>query len=409
MAGLWIGLGLLALGALLGAAGLLLVGVVWLFVWLLRSLWTRFGLRNVVYERRLSTRRATVGEEIGLELVVRNRKLLPLPWLEIEDLMSDETRIVGRTLEPSELQGVGILRTTWSLGWYQRVTRRLRISAHHRGIYHFRAARLRVADLFARNNRADEQELGLRYAVVPRSVPVRIASSARPLPGPARARRGLFEEPSRFAGVRPYMRGDSARRIHWKATARLRRPVSRRYDPGREEQLILALDVQTVAGPHWLLHYDDDLLETLCTTAMSLARSVIAGGVACGLAANGLTLRPARTLNVAPSAAPSQVARIADDLAALSPFASVPFNTLLDTIAQRAPMGVTVMALSAQDPIPFVPTLRRLAATGRAVQMVTVGADAAASAGRSRAAGVPTAVADLAPDWRTADALTLVG
>src|SRR5579884_3708600 len=48
-------------------------------------LWRRYGLRGVRYRRTFSQDRAMHGEEVTLELIVENAKLLPLPWLEVED------------------------------------------------------------------------------------------------------------------------------------------------------------------------------------------------------------------------------------------------------------------------------------------------------------------------------------
>jgi uncharacterized protein (DUF58 family) len=402
------GLLLVLAGAILGAPALIAVGVVVELVWLLRSAWTRFGFRRLTYERHLAATRAAVGEEIGLELVVRNRKLLPLPWLQIEDLLSADATVASRRLEASELPGMGILRTTWTLSWFQRVTRRMRITADRRGIYDFRGIRLRVADLFGQDVVVDERPLPLRYRVVPRSIPVRAVTPMSQLPGSARAPRGLYEEPTLFAGVRPYQPGDPPRRVHWKATARLGIPVSRRYDPGQERELLIALDAQTVPGPFWVMRYDDEVVEGLCTAAMSLGRSLIAAGVACGLAANAYSLRPGRRVFLAPSGASAQVERLADELAALSRWASLPFATLLDELGRRLPPATSILALTGREPDDFLPVLRRMMAGGRQVRLMAIGPAAATAVARARTIGLRADITQLVPDWRTADALHLV-
>jgi uncharacterized protein (DUF58 family) len=403
------GLLLIAAGAVFGAPGLVAVGTVVELVWLLRSLWTRLGLRRLSYERRLSAVRAAVGDAIELELVVRNRKLLPLPWLQVEDHVSAEANVEGRQLEAAEIPGFAVLRTTWTLGWFERVTRRLRIDADRRGIYEFRMARLRVADLFVRNSTAEERPMPLRYRVVPRSVPVRAASPISQLLGASRAPRGPFEDPALFAGVRPYQPGDPLRRIHWKATARLRRPVSRRYDPAHERELIVALDAQTLPGHFWVMHYDDDLAEGLCMVALSLARSLISAGVACGFAANAYSTGPGRMVYLAPSASSAQVARIADELAGLSRWASQPFANVLAEVGRRTPPATSVLALSARAPDDILPVLRRLRAMGRQARFAALGDAAAEMVARVRAAGVPADIVRIEPDWRTADAIELAG
>jgi len=410
MIGFGAGVFLVVLGAVIGAPGLLAVGVIVDLVWILRSAWSRFGLRGVTYERRLGSRRAIIGEQIDIDITVRNRKLLPLPWLEVEDFVSDAAAFAGRRLEPSDRPGLAVLRTTWTLSWFQRVTRRLHIAAERRGIYEFDAFRLRVADLFSSDSVSEEFPGKMRYQVVPRHVPVRTTAPLSELPGATRVRRGLFEEPALFAGVRPYQPGDPLRRIHWKATARLGRPVSRRYDPVHEQEVVIALDAQTLPGPFWMMQYDDELVESLCVTAMSLARSLIAGGVACGLAVNAYSSQTtSRWAYIAPSASTIQIERIADQLADISQWASLPYFTLLHQLGQRIPPTTSLVALSARDGEDFMLVLRRLAMAGRQVRLTTLGRHSAEAAARARATGVPATVAKLEPDWRTAIALEMVG
>lgn len=400
---------LLLVGGLLRSPALLAVGAIVGLVAVLRSMWTRFGLRELSYERRLDTPRAAVGEEIGLELIVRNRKLLPIPWLAVDDLVTRGANILGRTLEPSVHPGLLVLRTTWTLGWFQRVTRRLRIAAERRGVYEFRGVQLLVGDLFTSATVVEERELATRYRVVPRTLPVRGSANLSEVPGTARRRQGWFEEPTLYAGVRPYRAGDPLRRVHWKATARLRRPVSRRYDPGATRESLVAVDAQTVPGPFWIMRYQEDLLEGLYTAALSLARNRIEAGAACGLAANAYSRRPERTLYLAPSAAFGQVARIADALAALSPWSSLPFANLLDDLGRRLPPTTTLLALTSLPTNDVLEVLRGLQLSGRDVQLCLFGAEAAGRLAAARALTIPTSLARLDPDWRTSDALELVG
>ncbi len=400
---------LIAAGAALDAGGLVVAGVVVALVGLLRGLWIRFGLRRLSYERRLRTTRAVVGEEIVLELTVRNRKLLPIPWLAVDDMVSRAATVADHHLQPSEVPGFAFLRTTWTLGWFERATRRVRITAERRGVYEFRSVQLQVADLFARELVVEERPDVARYRVVPRCVPVRTPAAASRLPGSSRVRRGLFEDPAQYAGVRPYLPGDPQRRIHWKATGRLGRPVSRRYDPGQEREVVLALDVQTIPGPFWRMQYDEELLEELCTAAMSLARSTLDSGVACGLAANAYSLGGRRSAHLAPSAARPQAARIADELAALSSWPSLPFGALLGRLAHSVRPATIVLAISAQPPADFLPVMRRLAASGHPVRLLAVGPEGPGAVVAARGLGIPVAIGRLHPDWRTADALELAG
>ena len=72
-------------------------------------------------------------------------------------------------------RGFDVLRETWSIGWFERVTRHLQIVGTRRGTYRFISAELRVADLFASSQRIEERPITTSYRVVPRIVTVRSA------------------------------------------------------------------------------------------------------------------------------------------------------------------------------------------------------------------------------------------
>ncbi len=81
---------LAGLGALIGAAVagfsalVVLLGVA-IAAALVTKLWSYLCLKGVTGERRLSEKRVFPGDEVLLTLRVVNRKLLPLPWVEIQD------------------------------------------------------------------------------------------------------------------------------------------------------------------------------------------------------------------------------------------------------------------------------------------------------------------------------------
>ena len=58
-----------------------------------------FGLKKVSYERRFSQRSAYEGEQVNLVEVIRNRKLLPVPWIRVESRISPNLRFRGAKSE----------------------------------------------------------------------------------------------------------------------------------------------------------------------------------------------------------------------------------------------------------------------------------------------------------------------
>jgi uncharacterized protein (DUF58 family) len=402
-------LAMILVGVAASAPGLVLIGALTLFSRWLTTLWSRYGLDAISFDRRLGSDRAVWGDTVALDVEVWNQKLLPVPLLVADDHITDTLRVAGRQLGPSERPGRGTLQNSWSLLWYERVVRHLAIDARRRGAFSFGPVRLTVSDLFERGTNSEERDLGAQLLVRPRTVPVRAPEPARAPLGTSRSRASLFSDASRFAGVRAYRPGDTQRQIHWRATARVGQPVSRRHEPVNEREVLIAVDLQTVPGPHWLMLFDDERLEGLCVAAASLARRFLRDGSACGLLLGAQLAGGGRWAFLPPSASTGQLGRIEDLLARVQPLVSLPFEELLGAVPRRIAPGATLVVLGARDPAPYLDRLRRLTRSGYAVRHVSIGPEREAHRQTAALAGIEARAGDLAPNWREADALVVAG
>ena len=390
-----------------GVPGLLLLALVTFGYGATTRLWTRYGLQDLAYERRLGTGRAVVGDSVSLDVAVWNRKALPLPWVAADDLVTDGIEVSEKALELDEVAlRRRSLRNTWALGWFERVIRHYHLEARHRGVFEFGPVRLHIRDLVGRHAVTEERELPDRLVVAPRTALVREVGPARALIGERRARHSLVHDPALFGGVRPFQPGDPLRRIHWRATARLGRPVSRRWEPARSRQVILVLDVQTMEGPAWSMDWDEDAFEGLCVAAGSLARALLDGGAAVGLAAAGFSGTAQRVAYLPARSGAAQLGRVTDLLARLGPISSGTLASLLTWLTQRVPIGASLVLLTARPTHAVHPTLRRLIASGYGVEVLLLHADAEALTA-ARGAGIRARGMTLSPDWETADVVEL--
>ena len=188
---------------------------------------------------------------VPLDVTIWNRKPLPLPWVAVDDLVTDGITIREQPNldRDSERHGRRILFNAWSLTWYERVVRHFHVDAERRGSYELGPFRLRIRDILGRDAAETEVDAVASLVISPRTTPVRSTGHDLAPIGDRRARQGLIHDPALFGGVRPFEPGDSLRRIHWRATARLGEPVSRRFEPARGREVLIALDVQTIDGP----------------------------------------------------------------------------------------------------------------------------------------------------------------
>ena len=375
----------------------------------LTTVWTRYGMRQVEYSRRLGTGRAVSGDSVPLDITIWNRKRLPLPWVTAEDRLGERLNVRERPdMDVDEQQrGTVLLRNDWALAWHERVVRHFHIDEVRRGSYRFGPVRLRVLDFLGRLAGEQLFELPDTLVVTPATAAVLQAEHETSPLGERRARHSLAVDPALFAGVRPFQAGDSLRMVHWRATARLGSTVSRRFEPARGRAVVLVVDVQTADGP-WLT-WDDDTFESMTVVAASLARRLLADGASLGMAAASYAGSLQTFAWLAPRASMAQLPRAGELLARIGPVPSAPLSALLTWLTKRMPAETALILVTARHPGPHIAALRRMRLMGFGVELVTVGPDASVNAQAARLARMRATTGAVEPSWEEPDAVILAG
>ena len=157
--------------------------------------------------------------------------------------------------------------------------------------------------------------------------------------------------------------------------------------------MVLAVDVQTLPGPHWQMTWDEPSFESLCIAAASLTRELLDAGASVGLAAASFAGSPQRFAWLPPQASLSQLPRAGQLLARIGPVSSGPLSALLSWLPHRVTPGSGIVLLTSRDPSEHLAALRRLArigyrrrAAGRSARMRT------STRGPPALAGLPASV-----------------
>jgi uncharacterized protein (DUF58 family) len=341
------------------------------------NLWYRLALRHLLVRQYISHHHLFFGEEVTLSLSIENHKLLPLPWLRVEDKVVPALAIQSRKVERLQVVRKDTLVGTWLLWSFQRVTRHYRMRCQERGFHTFGPVRLRSCDPFGWLECDLSVPASEALLVYPLLAPLKALglSSAHPL-GENVLPRPFLEDPLRFAGVRDYVLGDDPRRIHWKASAHTGILESKIYEPPALRHLLILLDVWNYSEA--LKGSDAEIQELTIAAAASLAMWALDEGYMVGLLANcAIVTSPtehaqmnlpiqqkdsgnneygesatSREISSAVVSVPfasdyGQYERILSVLARLVPQASSSMGTVIDMQEAMFPLGTTILLVSA--------------------------------------------------------------
>lgn len=235
-------------------------------------LWSSISRRGVTCRVEADKTRLFPGQPFSIGIHIINDKFLPA--------------LIHVKLGVSEaLAGIGhaqSLREQVGLLWYQKLYFSKVFVPQKRGVYKLGPPFLRIGDLLGFFPREKAGEGQMEILVYPRIVPL------KPLPLPRRELFGIpgihnpVEDPVLVYGARDYQPGSPARRILWKASARLDKLQEKLCEPAEQEKVLVVIDV---AGFEAARVHDE--FERALEVAASLLVDMDQKGFAIGLATNG--------------------------------------------------------------------------------------------------------------------------
>jgi uncharacterized protein (DUF58 family) len=278
---------------IVGAVVLLLTGLVFELGLLVYAMYVLLGvliisrvlsqawIGNIGAARSSSASLLQIGERVRMRVSVRNRGMLPVPWLLLEDALpagAFESRPARMKIEGEHLAVV-------KLPPRQRRELSYEVEFLMRGYYQLGPLLVESGDLFGLHRRfrvATEPHFVLVY---PKVIPLSAYDlrTHRPV-GHLRLTHRLFEDPTRISGVRMYQHGDPLNRVHWRATARTGVLHCKTYEPSCVVGATIVLDFHQNSYRSPGEVYRSELA---VTTAASLANALHVLGEQVGLISNG--------------------------------------------------------------------------------------------------------------------------
>ncbi len=345
------------------------VGFVIIIVGGLSRLWSRHLFDRFSLRRRLSERRAFIGEHVDLTVEMENDKPLPLPWYEWRLGVADSVHVDEERMASALVPGLSWLLRRGAIGWYERRTWTFRLTPSERGYHQVGPGAVRSADLLGVFPAAMEDDTQHHLLVFPRVFSMHDLGLPADRPfGDMKGRNRLYEDPLRIAGLREYRPGDSLRRIDWKATARTGDLQSRVYDPSATEQIYLVLNIDTMAHA-WEGYLKDELERAISVTA-SIAVWAAGQRFSVGLLANGAYPDADRPIRLPPSRSRDQITRILEALAVVQPLTMGELAGTIRRESSRIPAGSTIVVIASLLPPALADVIARLAEGGHRVHVI---------------------------------------
>ncbi len=312
----------------------------------LAKLWSHLSLARVSCRRQLSERRVFPGEKINVKLQVANRKLLPLPWIQVDDEIPQA--LGGASTLSGEKPGSVLIRRSAAMLWYSSVKWKYELPCLKRGYYPLGPTVISSGDIFGLYSRSLKTAMEDHVIVYPKifSVGRLPIPSQQPL-GESRSEYRVFQDPTRPIGVRDYQHGDSLRHVHWKASARLQSLQVKVFEPTTTFKVALFLSVDSFMGNGAV---NEEEFELGISVAASLAYHVIEQGSPAGVFVNTRRVDSGQAVSLAPSGSRDQLTSILEALAKVTTSSSGPFELFLEKEQKVLHAGTTIALIFAKPP-----------------------------------------------------------
>ncbi len=297
--------------------------------------WSSKSVSAVTFERKFEDH-VYLGEVVPVRLEIKNAGWLPVLWLRVHDLL------------PIEIMPTQSFQQVISLAPHESQSLNYVLEPYRRGYYPVGPLELTGGDLLGLA-RDDVHENGPSYLTVyPRVVPLgRLNLPSRSPMGLLRHKEPIFEDPSRPAGKRDYVNGDSLRRIDWKASATVGRLQVKQFEPSIALETIIFLDLD-VENYHYRRRID--ATELAIVVAASIANWIITQKQSTGLVTNGVDplAEDGIAQPILPRKGRGHLMRVLETLARIKVGEGKPFTRTIHHYRPHLSWGATLVVVTGQ-------------------------------------------------------------
>lgn len=286
----------------------ILIGA-FLISYLIEKIYKKIWDRNLDVKVDFQREPAYAGEEGYLTETITNRKWLFLPVLSVG--FQVHRNLVFADGENASVSDLSYKRDIFSVGSYQKITRKISFLCSKRGYYE-----LDKIELVSRNPlMTGRYYMTLSHPDFMYVLPGTVNQKLLDIPfqkimGSVTIKKNLYEDPFEFRGIREYQPTDPMNKINWKASARSDQWMVNLYDSTCSQEIRIYLDLEEET----IWKYDD-IHEEGIRVAVALVDKFVAAGIPTGILSNGRDVKTGEILSIDPGTGPQQIQNIKEGLA----------------------------------------------------------------------------------------------
>lgn len=234
---------------------LLLISRIMVYIW----------LKPLTCEREIKGEVVNIGEKVYVATIIQNKSPLPVLWTYGEESL------------PEKMPKDGITKRLFFLPPGRSFHFSYNFIPTRRGCHQVGPMILETGDIFGLFKKCKTDKYRDFVTALPAyGIIEEYRVGERRNLGDYTAVRSIFEDPSRLAGIRDYIKGDPLKKIHWKASAHSGRLCSKVYEPVTEAGATVVLDFHerswvNAKSPGGALSADEYGVELACSLCKYLA------------------------------------------------------------------------------------------------------------------------------------------
>ncbi|HEX5942034.1 MAG TPA: DUF58 domain-containing protein [Anaerolineales bacterium] len=340
--------------------------------------WGRKALMQVETKRQFSGH-AFLGEQVKINLDVQNKGWLPLPWLELREML------------PVALVGPNSFQTVTNLGPRASARFEYILQARKRGYYAIGPLTISTGDLLGLSSSLQAAMQPEALVVYPRIIPFTSMDIPSQSPqGTLRHTLPLFEDPTRVMGKRGYTSGDSLRRIDWKSSASSGRLQVKVFEPSIALETFIVLNLN---AEDYYYRTRIDATELAIVIAASISNWIVDKKQMAGLMVNGRDplATDGRPQSVPPHKGKRHLMRLLETLARVEIIDHSPVAPLIQRQRYQLAWGTTLIVITGSANHELLDELYQARRAGQNALLILAGGHTSDDEARQRAKafGIP--------------------